>query len=103
MSYRPDLSQHLRNPKILQVGWLDKQHPFETARTAKWIVEKLWSLCEYSLAHAGGFHACNLPGCCGPFKNVKIHFGGGRPNAHRLQEEYMSLRKLFETFFLRLW
>ena len=102
MSYYPDLSKHLRNPNFLRVGWLDAEQPFELFRPTRWFVEKLWTYCEHSLAHAGGLHQCNLPDCRGPFRKVKIRFDGRRPSARQLKEEHESeLQKLQKDPFSR--
>ena len=79
------------------MGWLDEKYPFETTRPAKWFVEKLWTYCEHSTAPAGGFHQCNLPGCPGPFRKVKICFSGKRPSARQLLREYESDLKDLQT------
>src|SRR5438876_5886423 len=75
MSYYPDLSRYthhlsLRRRKTLNVGWLDGGHQFEVARPAKWIVERLWSYCQFSLAESHGYHDCNLADCPGPAKKL---------------------------------
>ncbi len=71
MSFYPDLSRRYCRPKTFRVGWLDGEHPFETFRPPKWMVEKLWAHCQYSLIEFRGFHQCNLAGCPGPAKKLR--------------------------------
>jgi hypothetical protein len=98
MAYYPDLSKRHGHRKTLCVGWLDEAHQFETARPAKWMVEKLWSYCKYSVANARGFHECTLADCPGPARKLKHHGSGEkRPTAHELQEQHATRRKDFET------
>src|SRR5437016_2076988 len=89
MSYYPDLSKRFPEPKTLNVGWLDGQHPFETARPPKWIAARLWVYCQYSLLHAGGFHECNLPCCPGPARKVRSLLYQGNSKSALSSEERM--------------
>jgi hypothetical protein len=84
-----DLSKRYRQPKTLHVGWLDGSLPFETARPAKWLVRKLWSCCECSVMHAGGFHQCNLPDCPGPAMKLGRE---RRLTLRKIQEQQASFR-----------
>jgi hypothetical protein len=72
MSYYPDLSIHFGQSKALKVGWLDERHRFKTAKPPKWLVQKLWQFCQCSVLHAKGYHECNLAGCHGPVKKVRV-------------------------------
>jgi len=97
MSYYPDLSSRFREPKTLNVGWLDGEYPFATARPAKWMVQKLWSFCECSLLYAGGFHQCNLTDCAGPARKL---IRSDALTERELQERQASLRSEIRTGIL---
>src|SRR6266404_527269 len=70
MAYYPDLTQYEYNAvnrgdpsKTLNVGWLDCHHPFETAPSADWLIEKLWAHCLFAVDDKHGFHECDLRKC----------------------------------------
>src|SRR6267378_6478779 len=70
MAYYVDLSQYQRNPvksgepaKTLNVGWLSRDHKFETERPAEWLIEKLWAHCLFAVDEKYGFHECDLRKC----------------------------------------
>jgi len=80
------------------VGWLDGEHPFETARPAKWMVRRLWSWCECSLLHAGGFHECNIAACPGPARKL---IRSDIPSEAELEDTHAALREQIQTGALR--
>jgi len=71
MAYYPDLSKSGSDQKTFAIGWLDRLHVFEKARPPQWLVERLWSYCEYSLTEARGYHDCNIPNCSGPARKFR--------------------------------
>ena len=94
MAYYADLSPHFRQRKVLNVGWLDRKHGFETARPAKWMIERLWVFCRYSILSAGGFHECNLADCPGPCKKLRENYSRGkRPTIREILEADALARK----------
>src|SRR5438552_8376267 len=103
MSYYADLTKYAHHlsflrPKTLNVGWLDGSHQFETARPARWIVDKLWAYCEYSLAEARGFHECNLTDCPGPARKFRHSSCGGKAAALREAEQHHAfLRRAIQA------
>ena len=98
MAYYPDLSTHFRQRKVLNVGWLDGKHGFETARPAKWMIERLWVFCRYSILAAGGFHECDLADCPGPCKKLRQNYSRGkRPTIREILEADALDRELLES------
>jgi hypothetical protein len=89
MAYYPDLSIHPTGRNVFKVGWLDRRHPFEKAKPLKWMIEKLWRCCDYSLLQAYGFHECNLLGCSG--RGKKFYF---RPKTVSISD----LKKRYDSF-----
>ncbi len=99
MSHYGDLTKYVytsgfRRPKTLNVGWLDGRHSFETARPARWLILKLWDLCQYCLLEDRGSHECNLSDCLGPAKTFKTpNSVGGHQKERRIQAKKDFLRK----------
>ena len=94
MSYYPDLSKRHGRYKAFLVGWLDAGHAFETARPAKWLVEKLWEHCAHVFNPAGGFHECDLPDCPGPARKFRDGYHGAKRSK---REIYQSLARHRES------
>jgi hypothetical protein len=74
--YYADLTEyshcdHFVRPNTLNVGWLDVASPFPKARPPRWLIEKLWTYSQWSVAQMRGMHRCNLPDCSGPFERRK--------------------------------
>src|SRR5439155_13976983 len=103
MSHYGDLTKYVytsgfRRPKTLNVGWLDGRHSFETARPARWLILKLWDLCQYCLMEDRGFHECNLSDCPGPTRKLRaLYFGERRAKVRKMQERQDLLRKTLLT------
>src|SRR6266853_3864660 len=98
MAYYPDLSKCSGYRKKFYVGWLDEAHQFETARPAKWMIEKLWGYCSFSQLHRVGCQECPFPGCPGPFKKANWIYPYGRARTEReLEEQDATVRELLRT------
>lgn len=71
VTYFADLSDYRYNrhglglaPPGLQknVGWLEKEWPFETTEPDPTLLDLLWEYCEVSIAQMRGLHPCNFCG-----------------------------------------
>lgn len=74
MAYYPDLSPYSylpgnARPGELNVGWLDRQHPFPTG-VIPGLAEKIFSLCRRPVNRTRGFHACEF--CDAPRMGVEV-------------------------------
>ncbi len=47
-------------PPVLNVGWLDAQHPFPTGDVLSTFVERLWEYCRIKVEATRGLHDCEL-------------------------------------------
>jgi hypothetical protein len=68
MTYFPDLSRYeygrVSQPGILNVGWLDKAHPFTQGTVDAPLMQKLRLLAAKPVELRRGFHICEL--CAAP-------------------------------------
>ena len=61
--YFPDLSQYTYlglDPSVLNVGWLDAQHPFQRGKAPSQFVDRLRTLVHNSVHQTRGFHQCSF-------------------------------------------
>ncbi|MCM1214563.1 MAG: hypothetical protein NC331_03545 [Lachnospiraceae bacterium] len=54
----------------LNVGWLEKGHPFSTGSVPEEFMEKLWKYFRYPVQVCRGYHVCDL--CENPEKGVPV-------------------------------
>lgn len=63
MTYFPDLSpySYFRHERgTWNVGWLDADHPFETAAPSQELLDALWLFLKTPVVQTRGFHTCEL-------------------------------------------
>ncbi|WAS94883.1 DUF7919 family protein [Nannocystis punicea] len=65
----PDLSQYFYSSRftragLLNIGWLDEQHPFPVRPPEDALLRALWSPCKEGMARMRGSHRCQF---CRPF------------------------------------
>jgi|SRR4051812_30264574 hypothetical protein len=64
MSYFADLTPHTYTSTdgqtVLNVGWLDAAHPFESGETSVKFRDALRKLCEHRMGLHRGFHECQF-------------------------------------------
>jgi hypothetical protein len=66
MTYIPDLSEYnyarsaFYRPVTKAVGWLSREHRFETASPADDLLDLIWQYCKFAVARMRGYHICEL-------------------------------------------
>jgi hypothetical protein len=78
--YAPDLTPYTYTMQAvgpgltaLNVGWLDKDHPFEVGFVEPEVVQRIFHLCEIPVRQTRGFHLCPF---CKERKRVVVKIGG---------------------------
>src|SRR5690242_6978477 len=65
MSYYSDLtpyeySQSNADRRLLNVGWLDRSHPYQTGSVSAEVLRATLKLCENPVRQTRGFHVCEF-------------------------------------------
>jgi hypothetical protein len=66
MTYIPDLSEYnyarsdFYRPVAKAVGWLSREHKFETALPTDELLDLIWQYCKFAVARMRGFHICEF-------------------------------------------
>lgn len=65
MAFFRDLSPYayaldVSNPQLLNIGWLDIQHPFPQGPVDEDVVERLWGYCHILVREFRGLHDCDF-------------------------------------------
>ena len=77
MGYYPDLSPYVYMPGfpgLVNVGWLDLNHPFSQGTVEPNVVSRIGELCRYPVNLMRGYHACSK---CAEFPVREAYFGDG--------------------------
>jgi|SRR5579864_3631575 len=64
MAYLEDLSEYTyaryRGPATRAVGWLSRDHKFETAAPTDELLDLIWQYCKFPVAQMRGVHVCEF-------------------------------------------
>jgi hypothetical protein len=79
-------------PGTVNIGWLDRDHPFPTGPTTEEFRAKLARLCQLRVKQMRGFHPCYFCGWLGPvsFSEMRVAAGGRVYAAPSLVHHYVA-------------
>jgi hypothetical protein len=105
MAYFPDgaaYSYCQSSSPAVNVGWLSKEHSFETETPSERLLDDLWSFCRFSVHQTRGLHECEF---CGAPGEAPLQLPDGKWKRasiawHRLQSEAWCVEHKGQKLYL---